>query len=112
MKLYLAGPMTGYPELNFPLFHAEAARLRAAGIEVINPAEINPSPNAGWQECMRDDIAALVRCDGVALLPGWHKSRGAFLEHFVARSLDMEVFMAADLPQPEATTCMTVTGTV
>ena len=41
-KIYIAGPMTGLPELNFPAFHAEAARLRAFGYEVINPAEINP----------------------------------------------------------------------
>ena len=42
LKIYCAGPMTGLPELNFPAFHAEAARLRAFGYEVINPAEINP----------------------------------------------------------------------
>ncbi|TGA83618.1 DUF4406 domain-containing protein, partial [Pseudomonas aeruginosa] len=27
-RIYLAGPMTGLPEHNFPTFHAEAARLR------------------------------------------------------------------------------------
>ncbi|RCI66099.1 DUF4406 domain-containing protein, partial [Pseudomonas aeruginosa] len=26
-RIYLAGPMTGLPEHNFPAFHAEAARL-------------------------------------------------------------------------------------
>lgn len=102
MKLYLAGPMTGYPELNFPLFHAEAARLRSAGFDIVNPAEINADPTAGWLTCMRDDIAQLVRCDGVALLPGWFKSEGAFLEHYIARSLKLPVFMAADLPQLSA----------
>lgn len=100
MKLYLAGPMTGLPELNFPLFHAEAARLRAAGHQVVNPAEINTDPSAGWSECMRKDIVQLVQCEGVALLPGWRNSRGASLEVHIAEELGMscrpvEAFLAA-----------------
>lgn len=94
MKLYLAGPMTGYPELNFPLFHAEAARLRALGFEIVNPAEINSDPSAEWLECMRADIKQLVDCDGVALLPNWSASRGASIEHNLARDLGLRVIQA------------------
>ncbi|MFM0135073.1 DUF4406 domain-containing protein [Caballeronia grimmiae] len=97
MKLYIAGPMSGYPELNFPAFHAEAARLRQLGYEVINPAEINADPAAGWLECMRADIRELVTCDGIALLPGWEKSRGATVEHTLARGLGLSVYQARHL---------------
>lgn len=97
MKLYIAGPMTGYAELNFPVFHAEAARLRAIGFEIVNPAEINVDPAAGWLTCMRADIKQLVDCDGIALLPGWHQSRGASIEHGIARDLGLRVFQAAHL---------------
>lgn len=31
MKIYIAGPMTGLPDLNFPAFHNEARRLRMQG---------------------------------------------------------------------------------
>lgn len=89
MRLYLAGPMTGYPELNFPLFHAEAARLRAIGFDVVNPAEINVDPKMGWSTCMRRDIVELVTCNVIAMLPGWEKSRGARLEYLVATELGM-----------------------
>ena len=89
MKLYLAGPMSGIKDLNFPLFHQEAARLRAAGYQVVNPAEINLDPAAKWADCMRADIAQLVTCDGIALLPGWMESRGAALEHSIAHALGM-----------------------
>lgn len=92
MRIYLAGPMTGFKDLNFPAFHAGAAELRAAGLDVVNPAEINADPNANWHDCMRADIAALMTCQGIAVLPGWEKSRGASLEVSIARGLDMPVF--------------------
>jgi hypothetical protein len=56
-RVYLAGPMTGLPEFNYPAFNAEAARLRALGYQVENPAE-NPLPaEAPWHQCMRAAIA-------------------------------------------------------
>jgi len=90
-RVYIAGPMSGLPELNFPAFHREAAHYRAQGLEVVNPAEINEDPSAGWNECMRADIRELVTCDAIAMLPGWEKSRGASLEHYIARQLDLTV---------------------
>ncbi len=90
-RIYIAGPMTNMPALNFPAFHAEAARLRALGYEVVNPAEVNAEPSAGWHACMRADIAQLVTCDAVRLLEGWESSRGASLEAHIAHSLDMRL---------------------
>lgn len=89
--LYLAGPMTGLPDLNFPAFHLAAKRMRAQGFEVINPAEINPDQHMTWQQCMRTDIAALVFCDGIRLLPGWQNSDGATLEHDIALRLGLAI---------------------
>lgn len=100
IRLYIAGPMSGLPELNFPLFHAEAKRLRALGYEVVNPAEVNIDPKTGWAACMRADIAHLVTCDGIALLPNWNFSRGATLEHHIAERLEMLVVDAASLTEP------------
>lgn len=90
-RWYVAGPMTGIPELNFPAFHAKAAELRALGFHVENPAEINADPKAKWEDCMRADIARLVTCDAIVLLPGWEKSRGALLEHYLAETLGLTV---------------------
>lgn len=99
MKFYLAGPMTGIPDLNFPRFHEEAARLRALGHQIINPAELNPT-SSDWLECMRIDIRELVMCDGVAMLAGWRKSRGATLEHDIGMRLGLQVIEAAELVEP------------
>lgn len=93
-RVYIAGPMSGYPELNFPAFRVEAAALRAVGLDVVNPAEINVDPSTGWSACMRADIAQLVTCDRIHLLPGWSRSKGASLEHHIGRALGLLVTLA------------------
>lgn len=90
-RIYISGPMTGLPELNFPAFHAAAKALRALGYEVVNPAEVNPDSTKPWQQCMRDDIRALCDCDATALMEGWEASKGAHLELHIAHRLGMEV---------------------
>ncbi|MFU1906023.1 DUF4406 domain-containing protein [Bordetella avium] len=87
MRVYLAGPMTGHPDLNYPAFHDAAARLRAHGFDVVNPAEIVKTPGLDWLACMRLDIPALLTCEAIVLLPGWQSSRGARLEYSLARQL-------------------------
>ncbi len=91
-RIYVAGPMTGLPEHNFPAFHATASLLRAAGCEVVNPAS-----NFGGRTdlprpiYLRVDVALLLGCDAVVMLPGWRNSRGAKLEYLLARELGMPV---------------------
>lgn len=96
-RCYVAGPMTGLPELNFPAFHAAAYKLRAMGLEVVNPAEINADPSDGWRACMRKDIPQLVTCDTIVLLPGWEDSRGARLETHIGRELGMRLVRLEDV---------------
>jgi hypothetical protein len=93
MRVYLSGPMTGLPDLNFPAFQAAAARLRAEGLQVVNPAEIGAA-GMSWEACMRADIKALCDCDAIVLLPGWEASKGAHLELHLAHRLGMEVRFA------------------
>lgn len=90
-RVYLSGPMTGLPELNFPAFHAAAAQLRAQGIDVVNPAEINQDASLPWDQCMRKDIKALCDCDTIVLLPGWEKSTGAHLELHIAHRIGVQI---------------------
>jgi len=98
-RIYISGPMTGLPDLNFPAFHAEADRLRAIGFEVVNPADLNQDPKAGWSECMRADIKALCDCDTLALLDGWQKSAGAHLEMHIAHRIGMEIVIAKEIAE-------------
>lgn len=104
MIIYISGPMTGYPDLNFPAFAAAADRLRNLGHIVINPAEIE-QPVKEWSACMREDIKQLMLADAVAVLPGWAFSRGAKIEVDLAgqlgmRILDAELFGVSPLEVP------------
>lgn len=84
--------MSNLPGLNYPAFNAAAARLRAAGVHVENPAE-NPEPPCGtWQGYMRMAVRQLATCDAILLLRGWEESRGACIERRLAIDLGLKVY--------------------
>lgn len=113
MKLYLAGPMRGIPEFNFPAFFAAEAKLRAQGHEVFNPArrdnehhgvDISKGNATGdedvaasqhgfnLREALGADLAWIcAHGEGIAMLPGWEKSKGATAERATAIALGLEV---------------------
>ncbi len=86
-RVYIAGPMRGMPELGRPAFFDAARRFEAAGWEVFNPAgmERYDEPVRSIEYYMARDIPELLRCDAIALLPGWRRSEGANKELAVAR---------------------------
>lgn len=113
MKIYVAGPMRGIPEFNFPAFNAAAAMLREEGHTVFNPAEKDnerhgkdiSKGNATGDEklatelhgfnlrvALGDDLAWIcAEADAVAVLPGWEKSKGAIAEHATAVALGLTI---------------------
>ncbi|WP_081036538.1 DUF4406 domain-containing protein [Pseudomonas corrugata] len=100
-RLYLAGPMTGFEDFNFPAFNMMAAELRARGYVVENPAEHGVVEGADWADYMAYDLTRLGLCGQVAVLPGWENSKGARLEVHIARELGMRVVNAHDLVSME-----------
>lgn len=90
MRLYIAGPMTGREDFNYPAFYAAARDLTRAGFDVLNPAFDEKVPGSRpWEWYMRRALSMVLDSDGVALLDGWEMSRGATFEHLTARTLDM-----------------------
>jgi hypothetical protein len=108
MKVYLAGPMTGIPQFNFPAFDAAAADLRERGFEVVSPAELDDpetraaafaspdgAPGSGtasdetWGDFLARDVKLIADTgiEAIVVLPDWDKSRGAKLETFVGNAL-------------------------
>lgn len=111
-KIYVAGPMRGYPEFNFPAFHAASKKLRAEDHMVFSPAEkdeevygkdfskqfktgsLEDASNLGFslRRALGDDLAWICKeADAVYLLKGWEKSKGALAEKATAEALGLEV---------------------
>lgn len=92
MKVYLAGPMAGMPESNLPAFHAAAAKLRAEGHVVFNPAELPIEKDRDYRAALGQDLAWIcAEAEAIALLPGWVKSKGAQAEFATAHAIGLEV---------------------
>lgn len=94
-RIYVAGPMTGYPKHNFPAFDAAAQELRDSGWEAVSPADLDRmlgiTEESTAEECapkmealIRTDLDAILTCDWMMMLRGWEKSTGARAEHALA----------------------------
>lgn len=113
MRAYIAGSMTGIPQFNFPAFDALAADLRRNGHEVVSPAELDDpddraaalaSPdghmhgghhmNKTWGDFLARDVKLLADdgVEGIVVLPGWERSRGARLETFVGFLCNLQAY--------------------
>jgi hypothetical protein len=92
MRIYLAGPMTGIDEYNFPLFNKTARELRLYNHEVFNPAELNRANETPLKETkfylIRDlTVLMLFDFDVIVLLPDSDNSPGVKIEKFLAENL-------------------------
>lgn len=85
--VYVAGPMTGVPDHNVPAFNEMAKYLRAKGLTVRNPPEINPDPTADYALMMARCLDAVLVCNAAVFLDGWESSRGALIEFAVLTTI-------------------------
>ena len=84
--------MSGIPDWNYPAFNTAAAQWRAAGYEVINPAEeFDGRTDLAYRTYMEAAIANVLRSDLIVLLPNWQFSRGARMEKAIAEALGMRI---------------------
>ena len=116
MNIYLAGPMRGIKDFNFPAFYKASQTLRNSGNVVFNPAErdveehgeeISKSPTGDLKDAekkgfnLRTALAAdlewiCLRAEAICLLPGWENSKGACAERATALALGLEIIHYVD----------------
>lgn len=104
-SIYIAGPMTGIKDFNFPAFFTAQAALEAQGWKVYNPAakdeEVQLDPTAvasgddklaiakgfDFRAAYTWDVLRIIEGTGIYMLKGWEKSPGAFGEWAVAKAM-------------------------
>lgn len=110
MKIYLAGPMSNLPQFNFPEFYRVTTALRAAGWDVVSPAELDDADTAAsalkskdgkpqdahrtWGDYLARDVKMIANdgIEGIVFLKDWQKSRGARLEASVGLLCGLRFF--------------------
>lgn len=97
LKHYISGPMTGYPEFNYPFFRLIKGGLEAAGFEVLSPSDVDGgvppegySPEASYKWYLYQSLELLREAEAIIMLPGWWQSKGARIE--------LDIAMAAGMP--------------
>tara|TARA_Y100000593_G_scaffold87420_1_gene167846 strand:+ start:35 stop:406 length:372 start_codon:yes stop_codon:yes gene_type:complete len=116
--IYVAGPMRGHDDYNYPAFDRQKQVLEEQGWNVVNPAdldrddnkpingpmEFDPENNYEDHEFMRqalkrDMVAICDECTAIYMMSGWERSKGAKTEHALAKALGLSVYYEAPLPK-------------
>jgi|GEM_PF-1576622 hypothetical protein len=86
LTVYIAGPMSGIKDLNYPAFNAAEQMIRDFyGFEVLNPAR--QPEGLEYEEYMKRGLEDVRACDVLVLLDGWNRSPGAQREYQLAMQL-------------------------
>ena len=116
LVIYIAGPMRGHKEFNFPAFFSAATYFRNKGHTVFNPAErdnkehgtdISKGNLTGDENIAKlqhgfdlrkalcaDLVFICEHANAIALLPGWESSKVANAEIAAAKALGLiEIFL-------------------
>lgn len=95
--IYLAGPMTGWPNFNYDEFNKWAKIIRNAGRTVINPAEgFCGNQTLPRETYLRKAAKQVSECHEMYLLTGWERSKGVVeMELPIAIACGLDIFVQA-----------------
>ena len=91
MILYLSGPITGISDYRTRFNKAQMA-LRLLNQTVLNPTVL--PEGLEYDDYIKIGLAMLDTADGIIMLPGWKKSKGAKIELRAALKSGKKVFFA------------------
>lgn len=116
MKVYISGGITGLPLAAARVVFASAAAVLAdVGHEPVDPFTVPPYQDCScpdavgpegagsgheWGCYLRGDLAAMLGCDAILMLPGWEASHGARLELSVASAVGLKVLWDIPIERP------------
>jgi hypothetical protein len=87
MRTYISGKITGLSLVEAERLFQQAEDSLTG--EVVNPMKLPAQLN--WTDYMVADIAELLTCTHVFMLDNWMDSKGARVEHAIARSMGLVI---------------------
>lgn len=92
MTIYISGAISNEPNAKQLFNEAKREMLELyPDSDVINPMQLPHQHDHSWESFMREDIAALTKCEAIYMLRNWKKSRGAKIEFGIAENLKMKI---------------------
>lgn len=104
-RAYIAGPMRGLQDFNFPAFDEAKQKLESNGFDVVSPADIDrrqglclkADGTIDSRGHARRDVAEILTCSHMLLLPGWEHSIGATAEFALGRWIEVKFLKCTPL---------------
>lgn len=101
LRVYIAGPMSGIPDYNFPEFARITKKYRDMGHTVFSPAEndflrygkdfLEHPERFDLRRTISDDCRWLIEfADVIVVLPDWKLSKGVAVERALANFLGLK----------------------
>lgn len=101
-RYYIAGQITGRSASEvWHQFYSMETRLQRIGRDAYNP--IHLPKGLDWGTYMQIAVAVLCsgQIDGIIMLDGWQKSKGAQIERLAAQAIGIPIFYEDDTAKAE-----------
>ena len=100
-RIYIAGRMSGMPNNGYDQFDRKAVQLRAAGWDVVSPAEADVASGLSperdftrldYMQAARRDLTLIKTCSAIYMMDDYEESPGACWEWAYAKSRDLTIY--------------------
>jgi hypothetical protein len=92
MKIYISGAITNNPNAKAQFEKAKETLLELnKGYQPISPMDLPHKHNQSWNAFMQENIKAMMDCQGIYLLQGWHESVGTVIQKELACNLFFKI---------------------
>jgi hypothetical protein len=96
-KCYIAGPISGIKkEIYQARFLRAKEEVTKLGFIPVLPIELPHSEAVQWSDYMRTDIKHLMDCEIIYMINEWFGSKGARIEHELAKQLGLKIIYQHD----------------